>query len=1116
MKNYLFKQWIAAFLVLFTVTNLNAQNFSAEQQRFEAMKAVELKIAQFIEEHENDELPQNVAEYIEKALRQDHTGHDHDEITPGQKMEVAARMKRMYFRNVYFKENPEEFNLFEPEAVADCINGDFETGDFTAYGAASGIRNGGQGDCNVAAIMFTAETPGTTEIGAGNGINCQIVGVGVDPIINTIQRVHSGSFAAQINQTSTQFGVNQITKRVVLTQPNENIAFWFSLVMQNPAGHPNAQPYFSARALTTGGLVLDQVCEFADANSAFFQSTVVNPHGLVVHAPYFCQTLEVSGNIGDTVVLEFSTSDCGAGAHWGYAYVDDICEECTVDSCNFQGSIDLNPTDTCSEITEICGTYSMAVSQCSTATVDNITLDIIQNGVVINTISGATIDPVNQTFCFPIAAGDFGGLTGGFDFQAKITFNINGQLNTVSDLNTNAGPDNDYVTDPDCCPEFRILDCCEYWDLAARGTQVDERIKEVVAKYKSDVEARYGVSADSIACDPCEYPAVAFPIFIVDEFNMLIDDSYYNISWSHHAGWTAAYDYINPNQQTIVTVDDPKSGCTWTDTFHLDCCKLDVEIVPLCTTCDPCANPGQPFFMVVEDQNGNPISTGYSFNWSTGSTASGINGTVNNQYWVEVKDLATGCISTDTFMIACCECEVKADFKVQVDKCDVRFTDISTTSSCTNIIGYKWDFGDGNTGTGANPTHTYSGNGSYSVCMEVLATNGVDTCRDRICYVVDIKDCEGCECGLKPDFKFETNGCDVRFDPSANPNSCTKVTGYFWDFGDGTTSTQQYPIHTYAFNGTYQVCLTVEGTDGTVKCKETICYTVKITDCKDCECEVKPDFRFNVEECSVKFEGDAGANACTQVLQYYWDFGDGNISHQQNPVHTYAANGSYQVCLTVEGTDGNTHCKNTICYTVDIRDCKGCDCKAEANFLGVFGIQDPCTVFFNDLSSTNECTRITDYKWDFGDGTTSALSNPSHTFPGDGIYQVCLTVIANNGLERCEHTFCKEIKIDGCRGIIKKGSTTSDELNDFGASIFPNPFSSNFSVQFTNPTEQNIEVSLLNSSGKQIALLMNENRAAGEHTLNFSANELQLAQGVYLVLIKSGDQLSYKKIIFEK
>lgn len=1124
MKTNFYKTWLMAFLAILTFSSAWSQS-DEQNLRYGKMMAEEEKIAEFINSHLDDDIPKEVYDLF--VQYQEKHGHDHErelELSEGEKEGLDEGAKRLYLRALYFKENPEALELYQPMVLGPCVNGDLEMGDYTGFAASSGLY--GAGECTIAGISFVPEAPGTLEtpVTISPGINCEIMNVGLDPILigygDSLQKVHSGNHSIRVNQNHIRYGVNRITYPVVLTQPNEDIAFWFSFVLQNPIGHVNSQPFFRARAVHQATNVeQDFFCETALERNNFTTAVYTGGSDSLVWTVWRCAELEVSGNVGDTVILDITTADCNAGGHWGYSYIDDICTECLADSCNYQGSIDLDPTDTCSTITQVCGTYDLAALQCTTATVNNLTLNIYQGGVLVNTLTSPTIDLINQTFCFNISPGDFGAYTGGFDFEANITFDINGSLNTETDLNTNPGPDNDYLTDASCCPKFRILDCCEYWDLSSRSsTKVDRVIEQEMAKYRSALRAKYGAWVDTVECTPCNFPNDQFPIFVVDDNGNLVDDSYYDISWTHHPGWTAAFDYIFPNQGTVVTVEDSLLGCTWTDSFYYDCCDLDVNIVPLCTTCDPCSNPGQPFFMVVEDQNGNPLSTsGYSFLWSTSSTASGINGVVNTEYWVEVTDLQTGCTALDTFEIECCDCEAKADFVFSVGKCDVKFTNLSASNNCSQIVDYMWDFGDGNTSNIANPNHSYSANGTYEVCLITVAYDGTTRCMDTVCQKVTIKDCDPCHCTLAPYMDLSIDKCEVKFEGFAGNNACTQVLQYYWSFGDGTNSNLQNPVHTYPSNGTYTVCFTVEGTDGKDVCKQTICKEIEIRECKECPCDFEPKLSYQIEKCEVRFTGDAGANSCTKEDKYYWDFGDGNTSNLQNPVHTYATNGSYTVCFTVEGNNGKVKCKEEVCEVINIRECRDCKCEVESNFIGLFGVKDPCTVYFNESATTNSCTQITGYKWDFGDGTTSTAANPAHTFPGDGVYTVCLDVYGSNGTVGCKDKFCKQVTIKGCKnGIKKSASTEREELNDFGVSVYPNPFNDELSLTFENPTEQKVEITLLNASGKQVSVISNESRSAGKHEVRFDGSNLKLSSGVYFIVIRSNSLISYKKVVFDK
>jgi PKD repeat protein len=202
-------------------------------------------------------------------------------------------------------------------------------------------------------------------------------------------------------------------------------------------------------------------------------------------------------------------------------------------------------------------------------------------------------------------------------------------------------------------------------------------------------------------------------------------------------------------------------------------------------------------------------------------------------------------------------------------------------------------------------------------------------------------------------------------------------TSWAWDFGDGNTSTEQHPEHTYTSGGTYTVCLTATNDLGS----NTSCQTVIVDDVP------LANFTFVVNGLTVDFT-DASTNNPTSWL---WDFGDGNTSTQQNPTHVYTNSDGYNVCLTATNAAGS----NTIC-------------------LFIFALIPPEAMFSYDLQTmgsidfTDESTNDPDnWLWDFGDGNTSTNQNPQHAYSTPGVYTVCLTASNLAG----PHTTCQDIEI---------------------------------------------------------------------------------------------------------
>jgi gliding motility-associated-like protein len=303
------------------------------------------------------------------------------------------------------------------------------------------------------------------------------------------------------------------------------------------------------------------------------------------------------------------------------------------------------------------------------------------------------------------------------------------------------------------------------------------------------------------------------------------------------------------------------------------------------------------------------------------------------------------------------------------------------------IVDWKWNFGDGTTGTGNPTTHTYNTADSFNVSVTFTSSVG---CEGKITKPAVVKI-------IKPTVTITnvpSGGCaPYTFIPTANAQAIDGVASWLWDFGDGGTSNQQYPSHTYTSFGKYTVKLTITTNGGCTA-------TTTVPDAVLVGTPPAVDFSMSgTDVCAstaVQFTDLTTPN--TTLNRWEWDFGDGTTSAQQNPLHKFQDTGTFTVILKAFNNGcpalsaGKTiHVKPPISkftYTVT---CGG------------------FTVNFTDQSKVDAAYGPVSYSWNFGDGSPpDPAKDPVHTFPAlNTPYTVSLTV--TNG--SCSDVFTETVKL---------------------------------------------------------------------------------------------------------
>ncbi len=306
----------------------------------------------------------------------------------------------------------------------------------------------------------------------------------------------------------------------------------------------------------------------------------------------------------------------------------------------------------------------------------------------------------------------------------------------------------------------------------------------------------------------------------------------------------------------------------------------------------------------------------------------------------------------------------------------VEFRDASTAGASA-ITTRQWRFGDAAFSGETNPVHVYTTPGRYPVSLTVQSSVGSSTL-NRESYI---------EVVALPSAAFEaapTSGespLTVTFTDTSAPGT-QPITAWLWEFGDGTTSTEQNPARVYTGTGDYTVTLTVTTAEGANTLTRS--QFVRVFE--------RADANFTAEPVSgkaplpVQFR-DASDPGSVGISGRSWDFGDGNTSAVEDPLHVFDEPGTYTVSLVLTTPSGPNSERKPAFIRVE----------PNVSFTRTpsTGLA-PAAVAFVDTTAVTPLTASA-WSWNFGDGGTSTLENPSHTYTKAGIYDVTLAVTTEQG-----------------------------------------------------------------------------------------------------------------------
>lgn len=389
---------------------------------------------------------------------------------------------------------------------------------------------------------------------------------------------------------------------------------------------------------------------------------------------------------------------------------------------------------------------------------------------------------------------------------------------------------------------------------------------------------------------------------------------------------------------------------------------------------------GQP---VLFNNTSTPSAASSNWNFGDASSSTALNPshtyTAAGTYTVTlIATDASGCKDTTTSSVTVNQTPAASFTADTTNACSAPFT-VNFNSTSTGGTSYTWNFGDGSpASTLQNPTHTYTVAGTYSVSL--IVTNPAGPCSDTAIINNFIT--------ITPPLASFTHSPDSGCAPllvnfnSTSTSPLDPIATYSWSFGDGTFGTGSSTSHTYTATGIYSPTLSITTANG---CTDTVV-------CQNCiKVGTLPNANFGILQDTVCYgiQMSFSDSSTGVVTGWYWSFGDGGSSLQQNPNYTYGDTGTFQVYLVAY----NNGCSDTsLIQNVVILPPKA-----------LISYSLSCTNYYS-VQLISQSQGADSLFWDLGDGTkdSSNTDTLTHIYPSRG--PITTTLIAYNYLTGCSNT----------------------------------------------------------------------------------------------------------------
>lgn len=408
-----------------------------------------------------------------------------------------------------------------------------------------------------------------------------------------------------------------------------------------------------------------------------------------------------------------------------------------------------------------------------------------------------------------------------------------------------------------------------------------------------------------------------------------------------------------------------------------------------------------------------------------------------------------------------------------------------------NISGYAWTwaFGDNNYSFIPNTTHTYANSGTYPISLAVVDSFG---CQNVQFDTITIYN--------RPVVSFMSDGiCQnepVQFINQTNLNN-TSILNWLWNFGDGQTSTDSMPLHTFSAPGNYTISLLANAAGG---CNDSMQTVINIKPAPQAAFSILPET--GAPSNTIQF-----INNSSGASQYEWDFGDGSaISNVANATHVYADTGSYLVTLTAESIYG-CEAQQQQWYDVIIPFTdlwlKALLYSVDDGYLSIQSLisnigNNSVSSFDLRVTTENKSTFIESAEFNIPSGTEKTYNLKTKIYTGNTLPDyTCVRIVAANGAE--------DSNPDNNEKCI------SLNQNETHMSVTPNPVTDNMEIHISQPASSEADITLFDVTGKKVRNLFSGNVSSGYNSFSFGVP--YLAKGTYIIELRTTESIQHIQFI---